>query len=597
MAALRRIARVRGGWWHAYICPAHGVELEHGDLLAGVFPAGGARCAHGCRVDNEAVRGAWTVLSHQAWARHLRVLAHRGGQDSEAVARLVEYAALYAELATDRHGEAQTWMLRGRLFHQALTDAIWAVNVGDTVSTLAERGVQGLAVLLPLLDDLEQAALDAREVLTGQGHLASNYTAWLNSAGAAASRAAAAVRGREWDGAKEWLEGEGGLYAHLRAAVAEDGWEWEGSTYYHGFVLRAALLALRSTDPSAIPADVAGVLAGMTDVLATIATPGGILPALHDGPYLRAPLALEWLELVALAQQLVPSAALEPVAARAREELGAADDGLDALLDGWFAGPPLPERPAPATPVTVYPVAGYGVLRAAGIHALVDFGPHGGSHGHRDKLSLYLYGDTTPWQPDPGQVPYAHTEFRDLYASTEAHPAFRVDGAEQAECAGTLLGSDAVSVTAEVTEAYEGVRAVRHVAVGACYLVDLLTVTGREARRVTAQLRPGTSLDVQVQAAGPLRTTWYGDETLHGWHTHTSGVTVRPLTRPGPGPADDPQRTRTRVDLTAESEHVVFASVYQAASAGPAVSEVRLDGEELTVELADGTTARFRTEG
>ncbi|MCX4967676.1 heparinase II/III family protein [Streptomyces sp. NBC_00654] len=597
MAALRRIARERGGWWHAYICPAHGVELEHGDLLAGVFPAGGARCAHGCRVDNEAVRGAWTVLSHQAWARHLRVLAHRGGQDSEAVARLVEYAALYAELAVDRHGEAQTWMLRGRLFHQALTDAIWAVNVGDTVSTLAERGVQGLAVLLPLLDDLEQAALDAREVLTGQGHLASNYTAWLNSAGAAASRAAAAVRGREWDGAEEWLEGEGGLYAHLRAAVAEDGWEWEGSTYYHGFVLRAALLALRSTDPSAIPADVVGVLAGMTDVLATVATPGGILPALHDGPYLRAPLALEWLELVALAQQLVPSAALEPVAARAREELGAADDGLDALLDGWFAGPPLPERPAPATPVTVYPVAGYGVLRAAGIHALVDFGPHGGSHGHRDKLSLYLYGDTTPWQPDPGQVPYAHTEFRDLYASTEAHPAFRVDGAEQAECAGTLLGSDAVSVTAEVTGAYEGVRAVRHVAVGACYLVDLLTVTGRQARRVTAQLRPATSLDVQVQAAGPMRTTWYGDETLHGWHTHTSGVTVRPLTRPGPGPADDPQRTRTRVDLTAESEHVVFASVYQAASAGPAVSEVRLDGEELTVELADGTTARFRTEG
>ncbi|MEV6080820.1 heparinase II/III family protein [Streptomyces sp. NPDC052069] len=596
MAALRRIARERGGWWHAYICPAHGVELDHGDLLAGVFPAGGARCAHGCRVDDEAVRGAWTVLSHQAWARHLRVLAHRGGQDSEAVARLVEYAGLYAELATDRHGEAQTWMLRGRLFHQALTDAIWAVNVGHTVSTLAERGAEGLAVLLPLLDDLERAALDARDVLTGQGQLASNYTAWLNAAGVSASRAAAAARGREWDGAEQWLEGENGLYAHLRVAVAEDGWEWEGSTYYHGFVLRAALLALRSTDPTAIPADVVGVLAGMTDVLATIATPGGILPALHDGPYLRDPLALEWLELVALAQQLVPSAALDAVAGRAREELGAADDGLDTLLGGWFAGPPLAERPAPA-PVTVYPVAGYGVLRAAGIHALVDFGPHGGSHGHRDKLSLYLYGNTTPWQPDPGQVPYAHAEFRDLYASTGAHPAFRVDGGEQAECTGTLLGSDATSVTAEVTTAYESVRAVRRVAVGDCYLVDLLTVMGREARRISAQLRPGTSLDVQVQAAGPVRTTWYGDETLHGWHTHTAGLPVRPMTRPGPGPADDPQRMRTRVDFTVEAEHVVFASVYQAASAGPAVTDVRLDGEELTVELADGATARFRTEG
>ncbi|MFF3301787.1 heparinase II/III family protein [Streptomyces sp. NPDC002908] len=593
MAALRRIPRERGGWWHAYVCPAHGVELDHGDLLAGVFPEGGARCPHGCRVDTAAVRGAWVVLSHQAWARHLRVLAHRG-ERAEAVARLVEYAGVYASLATDRHGDAQGWMLRGRLFHQALTDAIWAVNIGHCVITLAEQGTEDLAAVVPLLDELERAALEARGVLTGRGDLASNYTAWLNAAGAVASRAASAARGPEWDGAKQWLEGEHGLYAHLRVAVAEDGWEWEGSTYYHGFVLRAALLALRSTDPASVPADVAGVLAGMTDVLASIATPGGLLPALHDGPYLRHPLALEWLELISLAQQLVPSPRLDAVAARARDELGPYDDGLDRELHGWFAGPPLPPRPEPG-PVSVFPAAGCGVVRAAGIHALLDFGPHGGSHGHRDKLSLYLYGDTTPWQPDFGQVPYAHAEFRELYASSAAHPAFRADGAEQAECAGDLLASDDRSVTAEVTTAYEGVRAVRRVVAGDCYLVDLLTVTGREPRRFTAQLRPGTALDIQQQAAGPVRTTWYGDETLHGWHTHTPGAEVRPFSRPGPGPADDPQRTRTWVDVTAVAERITFASVYQAASAGPAVTGVGFDGEELTVELADGSAARFGT--
>ncbi|MEU9090977.1 heparinase II/III family protein [Streptomyces sp. NPDC048428] len=594
MAALRRIARERGGWWHAYVCPAHGMELDHGDALAGAFPEGGARCAYGCRVDNEAVRGAWLVLSHQAWARHLRVLAHRG-ERGEAVARLVEYTALYEELAAAQHGEAQDWMLRGRLFHQALSDAIWAVNIGHTVLTLAEHGTDDLAGVLPLLDALERAALDARAVLVGKGQLASNYTAWLNAAGAAAGQGAAAARGREWEGGKEWLEGDSGLYAHLRVAVAEDGWEWEGSTYYHGFVLRAALLALRGTDPQALPSDVVGVLAGMTDVLAAIATPGGILPALHDGPYLRDPLALEWLELAALAQQLVPSAALDAVAGRARAELGPADDGLDRELGGWFTGPPLPERPA-AGALTLFTEAGYAVLRVAGIHALLDFGPHGGSHGHRDKLSLYLYGDTTPWQPDPGQVPYAHAEFRDLYASTEAHPAFRVDGMEQAECAGALLGSGDRSVTAEVTSAYEGVRGVRRIAAGDGYLVDLLTVTADDSRRITAQLRPGTALDVQVQAAGAARTTWYGDETLHGWHTHRADAPVRPVSRPGPGPADDPQRVRTRVDFTADTDRVTFASVYQAASAGPAVTDVHLDDDGLTVCLADGSTARFHTE-
>ncbi|MET7536792.1 heparinase II/III family protein [Streptomyces sp. NPDC005507] len=595
MAAVKRIPRERGGWWHAYVCPAHGVELDHGDVLGGVFPKDGARCPHGCRVDTPAVRGAWTVLSHQAWARRLRVLAERG-EDTEAVSGLVEYASLYAELASRHHGDAQPWMLRGRLFHQALTDAIWAVNIGHATWTLGARGTAGLAAVLPLLDELERAALDARDVLVGRGDLASNYTTWLTAAGIATGRAAATVQGVPWDGAKQWLEGPHGLYAHLRACVADDGWEWEGSTYYHGFVLRAALLALRGTDPSALPGDVAARLCGMVDVLAAIATDGGVLPALHDGPYLRDPLSLEWLELCALAGQFAPTPRMDAVAARARADLAGADDGLDRLLDGWFTGSPLPERSAPA-PVTVFGDAGYAVVRAAGVHAVLDFGPHGGSHGHRDKLSLYLYGVAAPWQPDPGQVPYAHEEFRDLYASTAAHPSFRVDGAEQAECAGALLNADDTSATAEVTTAYEGVRAVRRVEAATCHLVDVLTVTGERGAlgRVSAQLRPGVALDLQVQASGPVRTTWYGDELLHGWHT--ASTPVRPFCRPGPGPADDPQQQRTWADFTArDTTRVVFASVYQSASAGPAVTDVRLAEEGLVVSLADGSRRVHRME-
>ncbi|MFB7992554.1 heparinase II/III family protein [Streptomyces sp. NPDC056002] len=595
MAAVKGIPRERGGWWHAYVCPAHGVELDHGDVLGGVFPADGARCPRGCRVDTPAVRGARTVLSHQAWARRLRVLAERG-EDADAVSGLLEYTSLYAELAGRHHDDAQPWMLRGRLFHQALTDAIWAVNIGHATWTLGARGTAGLTAVLPLLDELERAALDARDVLVARGDLASNYTTWLTAAGIATGRAAAVVRGVPWDGAKQWLEGPQGLYAHLRACVADDGWEWEGSTYYHGFVLRAALLALRGTDPSALPADVATRLGGMVDVLAAIATDGGVLPALHDGPYLRDPLSLEWLELCALARQFAPSPRMDAVAARARADLAGADDGLDLLLDGWFTGAPLPERSAPA-PVTVFGDAGYAVVRAAGVHTVLDFGPHGGSHGHRDKLSLYLYGVTAPWQPDPGQVPYAHEEFRDLYASTAAHPSFRVDGAEQAECAGRLLSADDTSVTAETTTAYEGVRAVRRVEAGTSHLVDVLTVTGERGAvgRISAQLRPGVALDLQVQASGPVRTTWYGDELLHGWHT--ASPPVRPFCRPGPGPADDPQQQRTRVDFTArDTTRVVFASVYQSASAGPAVTDVRLTEEGLVVSLADGSRRVHRTE-
>ncbi|MYW66925.1 hypothetical protein GTY65_23060 [Streptomyces sp. SID8379] len=570
------------------------MELDHGDPLSGRFPEAGALCARGCRVDSPAVRGAWTVLAHQAWARRIRVLAERG-DDAEAVRLLTEYADLYRELAAEGHDGAQPWMLRGRLFHQALTDAIWAVNVAHAVWTLADRGASGTEALLPLLDELERAALDARHVLIDRGDLASNYTTWLTAAGVAAGRAAAAVRGTPWDGAKQWLDGPHGLYAHLRACVGDDGWQWEGSTYYHGFVLRAALLALRGTDPAALPADVAARLVGMVDVLAALATDGGVLPALNDGPYRRVPLALEWLELCALAEQFAPTARLAAITARARAEAGDADDGLDATAGGWFTGPPLRTGSGAADSLTVFEDAGYAILRAAGVHATLAFGPHGGSHGHRDKLALSLYGRNACWQPDPGQVPYAHAEFRDHYAGSAAHPAFRVDGAEQAECAGRLIARDATSVTAEVTAAYDGVRAVRRVGAGACHLVDVLTVSvedgeGSGERALTAQLRPGVGLDVEVQPAGPVRTTWYGDdEVLHGWHT--ASVPLRPVTRPGPGPADDPQLARAWVDFTAHGTRLVLASVYQAASRGPAVTGVRLTTDGVEVRFADGSSA------
>ncbi len=230
-----------------------------------------------------------------------------------------------------------------------------------------------------LLRALGTAAGQARDALVADGRFDSNYTAWLIAAGAACS------------GRPEWISGQHGMGDHVLAAIRPDGWEWEGSTYYHGFVLRAYLLTLEALPHVAVPGQVRSRLTAMVGVLDTLTTSGGLLPALHDGPYDRPPAQYEMDEL----RELLP-------------------------LLGAGANQP--------GPVTVYPTTGYAVLRGSGLHAVVDFGPHGGSHGHRDKLALYLYGANTPWQPDPGQVPYAHRGWRQHYASTAAHPTFSVDG-------------------------------------------------------------------------------------------------------------------------------------------------------------------------
>lgn len=496
----------RGGWWHRYVCPAHGVELDHVGLLGGQFPADGAPCPHGCRIDTPEVRGAWTVLAHQACAREIRRLSRAGTPEDRATAAdlLGDYSALYEQLAATEHADADTWMHRGHLFQQALTESIWAVTIGEacTRTRTAETLRHTLAA---------RAAL-ARDTLLAQDRFHSNYTAWHLAAGAVCTADPA------------WLTGPHGVFAHVLAATGPDGWEWEASTYYHAFVLRAYLQALRACPHVSVPAEITARLAAMARALTVIARPGQ-LPALHDGPYARAGYDDELAELAELTTALLPAA-------------------------------------EPADAVTVFGDAGYAVLRGTDLTAIVDFGPHGGSHGHRDKLALYLYGPHTPWQPDPGQVPYGHPGWREHYASTAAHPAFSVDGQEQAECAGRLVRADEHGVEVACDSAYPGVTATRRLTLVGDSLVDELTVRADRPRRIALHLRPDVDLRIQAGAAGAVTTVWAGAQTLHG--THTASTAAFFAARPGPGPADDPQRTRTHVDWTAhEATEVTFRSVYR----------------------------------
>ncbi|MBP3078363.1 hypothetical protein WP39_13055 [Streptomyces sp. 604F] len=578
MAALT-VPSEPGGWWHAYVCPAHGVELDHGDLLGGAFPGGGAACRYGCRLGTDAIRGAWTVLAHQEAARCLRHLAS-GPPDErrEAVAVLCEYAELYAGLP-GTHTGGDDWMLRGRLFHQALTEAIWAVNIAHAVRTLAEDpDGPGLDEFVPFLESLREAAGAARAELLRKGEARSNYTAWLAAAEITCRCAADLITGAEPDAIG--LAQEYGLAAHMRTAVHRDGWEWEASTYYHLFVLHAYLLALRGARPEQLPADIANVLGAMVSALGGIAAPDGTLPALHDGPYRREAQAAEIREVAALAAQLFADAPLKAVDRAAERDSTAA---LPADLDGWFTGVPLPAPP----PRHTFPDAGFAVFRSAGVHALLDAGPHGGGHGHQDKLALYLYGDDgTAWQPDPGQVPYAHRNLRAYYASTAAHPAFRVDETEQRPCEAVLDGD-----TGRCEQAYDGVTATRRVVTDRRYLLDILVLEAATERRLTAQLRPGTDLDVVAQGPDRARTVWGDGESAVLTGCHASRPHAEFTVVAHPGPADDPALTRQGVDWSLTGRRAVFVSVYQRAETAPPVRRVSLSEQTVHIDLADGTVA------
>lgn len=559
-----------GGWWHNYVCPTHHIELDPSD-------GDSFQCRYGCELTGEPYTSASITLQHQATARRIRRLAHH--DPAQAVELLRAYAGLYAGLADGGWSEkSEPWMLRGKLFAQALSEAIWATQIADAVVTLGSRAADhGIARLLEsLLDAMTQAR---RTLVDDRDDLRNNYTAWLDAAGALVSTALTEI-GRPAD-IESWRSN---VFEHVRVAVLDDGWEWEGSSYYHLFVLRAYLLNLRGTTPAELPVDVGERLIRMLTALTSIATPGGALPMLSDGPYARDGVFQEIAEVCALGRQLCPVPGLDRLEAHARSRI--ADDLPADIFDGWFGGPPLPV-PDDHGLVTAHRDVGIVVIRdpSRTWQAIVDAGVSPalhGSHRHASQLSLYLYGTDEAWQPAPGVPPYASRLRSEYYPRAVAHPTVVIDGVDPKPFAADLrLHGDRVVLSAASLR--------REVVMTSDYLLDVVTIRAAEEHDVALGLRPGDGLEVNLIGPRTWRTRWAsGTRPLHGFHV--SDQPSRLEIRPTYGTSDDPTHLVAAADWSARASvgaDVTFISVYRP---GDAVDAVELRPGTVSVTAGGSTT-------
>jgi hypothetical protein len=476
-----------GGWWHEYACPTHHTELLFDPIEEDAYQF---VCPYGCKHTGEPYRGAWLVFKHQSMARYALQAAalfasnHEEKYANYAKSILIQYAIQFPQYPV--HPDAQPWMLKGRAFHQALTEALWSTTLIRAYLLLKDSGItldeKENEHWLQFIGMLEQSMEQYRAILIYErNNPESNYTAWLN----ASLSCVYAIQGNQ-EKLQGLLSGEGGFHHHLSIGVKSDQLEFEGSTYYHIFVLRAYLITAEMASRFGInlyqtQGEQGQSLEGMFDVLVKLANDVGELPALHDGPYMRVPYAREIAEIFEIGLSVYGHSSYHPILAEVYRFLYGASSGragLEPLLYGTGEWDGRGSHRYGSRGSVLLEPSGFAVLRQPNnpLSAWIDFGEHGGSHGHDDKLHVTIQHAGGAVSPELGMVPYGSKLRKEWFRVTASHNTVSINGHSQAAHTGSCKKyeeqSNSVYIWTQSTEAYEGAVLDRHLLLTDGYLLD-----------------------------------------------------------------------------------------------------------------------------
>ena len=581
-------------WYHWYSCRKCGAQLR-----------GESPTRHMCVKCGEVHSGwpyddaYWFPFQHRcgdmvrdagvAWA----ITGERRYADV-AKGLLLDYAKVYLSWprhdnwskATDRNPDA------ARAFSQVLDESVWMIDLVrgfDAISgTLTEEERQTIfaRVFRPAADIIYKRDDVGRPIL-------GNHQCWHFSA-----YALAALMMGDVARVRESIDGLSGWKYQLSRGILEDGCWYEGAWGYQFYTMSSlapyftALRNLGYEPPAAFKR--------LFDSPFGQLAPDWFLPAVNDTARVRfAPGALADLYEQAWTWWGDPQHGWW-VAQQPRRTMAYALWGRPARKDAAFT-PPASRN---------FGGTGLAVLRSRSPAAkgplpdnmlAMDYGPHGGWHGHHDKLQLLLWGRGWMWGEDPGCIAYGNPRHWGWYRSTLAHNTLAMGGRNQAPAQGRLVGyaagENAAVVAADSGEAYPGATVRRATALVDDIVLDFAEVSadsahewewafharGKQETSVTNGVAVPTAppeIDVRdrrkVEAAqdmdhwlwvenvreGAHDGTWHsvwrqGGDALHLFQKSRAG-----MLRTGTGPAQPPpEKFRLAVNRVTGGRHLAFRTV------------------------------------
>ena len=471
-----------GQWGHYYACPQSGRQLLFSPPNHNVCPDTGQEFP-GYPYDQVVYTMRANTLGSAAL--NLAIAFRLTGNEhyaAESADLLKAYADRYLSYPIhDNHGVLAP--SGARVFSQTLDESIWLINMSWAYDLLRGTDALSPAERRHIESDLLRpaAAVDGRAV-----GVTLNWQSWINAAVAAVGYT---VGDRKLIG--QALDGPEGFRSQMRDDVVDGLWieeTWGYQFYALGALTQLAAMAqcngesLWEEEPN---------LRGLLDSPFQMMLPDGTLPAFNDSRVVSIydqaglyeyPFAVThdaaFAAVITHGDHPRPDAAGLPFGGTLHH---GGRTNRNALL---FGASQVASTPMPAITSSLLPKAGYARLHAAtgDFTEVVKFGPHGGGHGHLDKLGEVIYAYGGIMSVDPGTQFYGVASHDTWDRSTVAHNTVVVDERSQDKSTGKLIRWQAdpefTAVEADAGPVCPGISLRRIVILTPRYILELTTAAG-----------------------------------------------------------------------------------------------------------------------
>jgi hypothetical protein len=446
-------------WYHWYVCPQTGTELQFHPPDHNICPDTGKDYQN------------WPISDVRYWFMHNMLsrdavvlgIAYRMTGKSIYAEHAAQILKLYADKYEsypihDNYGKQSNW--GARVYSQTLDESIWLMDMTFSYDLVRGSSALTTADRAHIENDLLRPA--AAIVIRGHKEPTLNIQSWINGA-------EASVGFELHDKAliDDAINGPLGFRYQMKNYVHEGFWI-EGSWGYQFYAMHPLSYTAEMAKDNGVdlwkqePA-----LASMFVAPLGVLLPDGTLPAFNDSHevslYPNAP-------LYELAYENTHNPQLLHVLDHAPRT------SKEALL---FGVADLPSAAGAPLKSAVFPQAGYATLRASDddLTVIMKFGPHGGSHGHFDKLGEVIYAEGHMQAVDPGTQFYGMALHKEWDKTSVAHNTLTADQIQQAPATGKLLawkqGDGFVAVTASAGPVYPFAELTRSILVTNEYVLQL----------------------------------------------------------------------------------------------------------------------------